>query len=133
MEIIVLPLNSPGAEQLRTARLHSLAEAKEEFLPLLKWVICWYQQYASSNPTNLNAARVYDSDQSWKGLRQAFDAVTVRLDRVSGPFFENTLFGQPLNILHSQLRSPNLVRQGTFIHDRARPGLYYDLSSQTVF
>ena len=93
IETTVLPLNSPGAEQLRTARLHSLAEGKEEFLPLLKLVICWYQQYAPSSPANLNDARVYSSYQSWDGLRQAFNAVTVHLHRMSGPCFENTPFG----------------------------------------
>ena len=58
METTVLLLKSPGAEQLRTARLHSLAEGNEDFWPLLKLVICCYQQYASSSPANLNDARV---------------------------------------------------------------------------
>ena len=63
IETIVLP-NGPGAEQLRTARLLSLADGKEEFLPLLKLVICWYQRYASSWKASLKDTEVYDTDQS---------------------------------------------------------------------
>ena len=37
LETIVLPLNIWGAEQLRTARLHSLAEGKEDFCHCSSW------------------------------------------------------------------------------------------------
>lgn len=111
-ETIVLSVDSRGAQQLRTARLQSLAESKEELLPHLELVICWYQQYASSGPAISKVARVYDSDQRWYELMQASNAVTVHLNGMSGSFFENTPFGRPLDTSHSWLRPPNLVRQG---------------------
>ena len=117
----------------RTARMHSLAKDKDIFLPRLNLIICWHQQYASSSPASWNNEQVHDSEESWDKLREAFNAVGVHLDRVSGAFFEDTPFGRPLNISHSRIRPPNLVRQGQFFRDPARPGLYYDLSTQSVF
>lgn len=125
------PLSLTGEEELRTEGMRALAENKNTRLPRLRLIICWYQQYASSTSPNLDHDAGYGL--SWNNLRDDFKGVGVHLDQVFGPFFEDTPFGQPLNISHSKLRPPSFIRQGHFVHDRARPGLYYDLSTQSIF
>ena len=133
VEFQVLPLSPLGQQRPRTVRMHALARDKEIFLPRLKLVICWYQQYAPSDSASPDGEMVGDSEGSWGRLKRAFNAVGVHMHRMSGSFFEDTPFGQPLNISHSRLRPPNLVRQGQFTYDPAQPGLYYDLSTNSVF
>lgn len=137
LQIPVIPKDQPldlfRDEELRTARMCALARDKDTRVPRLKMVTCWYQQYSSSSQADLNGELVYDSEESWSILEEVFGAVDVHLDRVSGPFFEDTPFGQPLHISHSRLRPPNLVRKGPFVGGPARPGLYYNLSTQSIF
>lgn len=120
-------------EEVRIIRLRALAKDKEACLPKLKLVICWYQYHGSSSSPDLDNYLVYESDEIWIGLDIAFSAVNVHLDRVSGPFFGDTPFGQPLGISHSRLRPPELVKQGHFAQDPTRPGLYYDETTHSVF
>lgn len=127
------PLDLLRDEELRTTRMYALAREKDTCVPRLKMVTFWYQQYSSCSQADLNGELVYDSEVSWSVLEEAFGAVGVHLDRVSGPFFEDTPFGQPLNISHSRLRPPNLVQKGPFSRGPAQPGLYYDLSTHSIF
>lgn len=125
------PLSLTEEEVLRIERLRALADNKLTRLPRLELIVCWYQPYASSNRPNIDHDTAYGL--SWNSLRDHFEDVGVHLDQVFGPFFEDTPFGRPLNISHSKLRPPSLVRQGDFVRDPARPGLYNDLSTQSDF
>lgn len=137
LQIPVWPRNQPldlfRDEGLRTARMCVLARDKDACVPRLKMIICWYQQYSSCRQVDLNGELLYDSEESWSTLEEEFGAVDVHLDRVSGPFLEDTPFGRPLNMSHSRLRPPNLIQKGLFVRGPAQPGLYYDLSTCSVF
>ena len=122
-----------GRKWLQMARMHALAADKGTYLPRLKLVICWYQQYDPTGRAELGGEAFLHSEGSWSGLRKAFGAVAVHLDRVSGPFFENTPFGQRLNISHCRLRPPHRIPQGPSTGAPVRPGLYFDLSTNSIF
>ena len=116
-----------GERQLMLA----LANETNTCLPRLVSVVLWFQPYSFSEGETLSD--IAGAEDWWNTLKEGFNASGVDLEQVWSPFFEDTPFGQSLNILHSRLRPPDLVQQGPFIRDRQRPGLYYDSSTNSVF